>query len=83
MGVLNEIVQLELVGCVDIQTYTLVSNYGYTFSKGGVKYDLRYWENYYGVYGGGWHVSTSHHPIDCPYFGDDFDAVIDWIEENL
>lgn len=86
MGIMNEVYQLQQAGCTNIEGYTLVSNYGYTFLKGGVKYDLRYWENCYGVYGGGWSVNgveVRDQPVRCPSFGDNFDAVVEWIKNNL
>lgn len=90
MGMLHDIVnnaaKLQSVGCVNVKSYALVSNYGYTFSKGGVDYDLRYWENCYGVYGGGWSVSAANYkdgPTKCPSFYDDFDGVVRWIKNNL
>lgn len=81
----SKVKQLEAIGCTDIKPYTLVSNYGYEFSKGGVRYDLRYWENCYGVYGGGWHLTSvgDNCTTRSPYFDDDFDAVIEWIKENI
>jgi hypothetical protein len=82
MGILNKTQKLIEIGCTNIEAYTLVSNYGYTFSKGGVKYDLRYWENCYGVYGGGWSVVAIGAPGSSPSFGENFDAVVEWIKEN-
>ena len=80
--------KLEAIGCTHIESYTLVSNYGYRFSKGGIDYDLRYWDNCYGVYGGGWCVDTIRGNSlvvtkRCPMFGDDFDGVVEWIKDNL
>lgn len=43
---------LEKHGCENIDTYTLISNYGATFTLNGIKYDLRHWVNCYGVYVG-------------------------------
>lgn len=88
MGRDNQWIKLKKAGCTDISGYCLVNNYGYTFSKGGVEYDLRYWENCYGVYGGGWHVDTvSGNPLvvtkRCPYFGENFDGIVEWIKNNL
>lgn len=76
--------KLKNIGCTDIRPYTLVNNYGYRFSKGGVGYDLRYWENCYGVYGGGWRVDPDNRGFQgSPHFGADFDAAIEWIKNNL
>lgn len=83
MGVLNEIAKLQTAGCVNVKGYSLCSNYGYTFSKDGVDYDLRYWENCYGVYGGGWSIIAIDAPGSSPSFGDDFDGVVQWIKDNL
>lgn len=83
MGILNDINKLAKIGCTDIEPYTLVNNYGYKFSKGGVVYDLRYWENCYGVYGGGWSVNSTERPVSCPSFGENFDGIVGWIERNL
>lgn len=83
MGKLGEICKLQEIGCTDIKPYTLVSNYGYDFTKGGVKYDLRYWENCYGVYGGGWHVEAHGDGARSPYFGEDFNMTVEWIKNNL
>lgn len=86
MGILSDANKLAAIGCRDIEPYTLVNNYGYKFSKGGVKYDLRYWENCYGVYGGGWRVDTAlteSHNVRCPSFGENFDKVVEWIKNNL
>lgn len=86
MGVLNELTMLQEIGCTDIERYTLVNNYGYTFTKGGIQYDLRYWNNCYGVYGGGWSVNATdvrNQPTRCPSFDNDFDGVVEWIENNL
>jgi hypothetical protein len=78
--------KLEKVGCLRVEAYSLVENYGYKFVKGGYKYDLRCWNNCYGVYGGGWRVDTDlSEPTNvmCPSFGDDFDGVVEWIKNNL
>lgn len=85
MGTVKEMYQLNEIGCTDIEIYFLVSNYGYRFSKGGVKYDLRYWENCYGVYGGGWQLTSigDNCATRSPYFGEDFNKTIEWIENNL
>ena len=39
---------LEALNCANIEGYTLVNNYGYTFTLGDRKYDLRFWANMYG-----------------------------------
>lgn len=86
MGISVNASKLEAIGCTNIESYTLVSNFGYRFSKGGVNYDLRYWENCYGVYGGGWSVFPTKRNgqyVVCPSFDDDFDGVVEWIKNNL
>ena len=86
MAMWDNVAKLRFAGCTNIYGYNLVSNYGYTFSKGGVDYDLRYWENCYGVYGGGWSVMATdpkNGPTKCPSFGNDFDGVVEWIKNNL
>lgn len=40
---------LEKHGATDIEDYSLISNYGYTFFINGVKYDARFWANCYGA----------------------------------
>ena len=40
---------LEQAGCENVEIYMLVNNYGYTFTKGDVKFDLRHWLNCYGA----------------------------------
>lgn len=82
----EQVSKLKEIGCTVKETYTLVNNYGYIFSKGGVYYDLRYWGNCYGVYGGGWCVDAAdpkHHDVKCPTFGENFDGVVAWIRDNL
>lgn len=40
--------ELRNAGCENVESYMLVNNYGYTFTKGGLKFDLRHWLNCYG-----------------------------------
>ena len=40
---------LEILGAKNIEGYSLINNYGYTFEIDGTKYDVRYWANCYGV----------------------------------
>lgn len=40
---------LRNAGCENVDSYMLVNNYGYTFTKGDVKFDLRHWLNCYGA----------------------------------
>lgn len=39
---------IEEMGGVEIESYSLISNYGYTFKKDGEMYDARFWANCYG-----------------------------------
>lgn len=41
--------ELRNAGCENVDGYMLVNNYGYTFTKGDIKYDLRHWLNCYGA----------------------------------
>ena len=50
----------SIEGVTDIKLYTLVNNYGATFTKDGVKCDLRRWANCYGA-DCGWGVSVHDH----------------------
>lgn len=36
-------------GVEDVKPYTLINNYGWTFTKNGKHYDLRRWVNCYGA----------------------------------
>lgn len=47
MDIIVEI--LKRYGATDIEGYSLISNYGYTFFINGVKYDARFWANCYGA----------------------------------
>lgn len=40
---------LKSIGCENVDSYMLVNNYGYTFTKGDLKFDLRHWLNCYGA----------------------------------
>lgn len=40
---------LKNAGCENVKSYMLINNYGYTFTKDNVKYDLRHWLNCYGA----------------------------------
>ena len=54
---MNQETALKSVGCKDIERYTLINNYGYSFIKDGVKYDLRNWLNCYGEAVDYWELS--------------------------
>ena len=53
---------LRNAGCENVNSYMLVNNYGYTFTKGDVKFDLRHWLNVYGADVDYW--SLDGHQID-------------------
>lgn len=42
-------IALEESGCENINDYSLINNYGFTFKKKGNRYDLRHWLNVYGA----------------------------------
>lgn len=46
--VFNKEQDLRNAGFENVNSYMLVNNYGYTFTKGDVKFDLRHWLNVYG-----------------------------------
>lgn len=48
---------LERHGATNIESYVLVSNYGYRFSIQDKKHDVRFWANCYGCYIGSWSCS--------------------------
>ena len=49
---------LQTIKATNIEPYTLVSNYGLTFSIGDHNYDVRYWANCYGVERNIWECSS-------------------------
>lgn len=65
---------LKSIGCKDINRYDLVNNYGYTFTKDGVKYDLRHWLNCYGEAVDYWELSKVEKCFDT------FKDVIEFIK---
>lgn len=60
--VFNKEQELRNAGCENVDSYMLVNNYGYTFIKDGIKYDLRHWLNCYGADVNYW--SLDGHQID-------------------
>ena len=50
---------IEAHGGENIKGYSLISNYGYTFILKGLKCDLRYWANCYGVALNYWRIHTT------------------------
>jgi len=55
----NEILKKHLleIGAINIKEYYLISNYGFTFFIYGVKCDLRFWANCYGVSLNKWSIT--------------------------
>lgn len=47
---------LKKYGASDIERYSLISNYGYTFYIGENKYDIRFWANCYGAEINKWQI---------------------------
>ena len=58
---------LEAYGATDIEGYTLISNYGYTFKLNGIKCDARYWANCYGCALDKWDVTSITRGDDGKY----------------
>lgn len=76
---------LEQAGCENVEIYMLVNNYGYTFKKGDVKFDLRHWLNCYGCDVNYW--SLDGHNIDTKDYVklekstfDKFDEALEFIK---
>ena len=62
----------------NIKGYSLINNYGYTFTLGGVRLDLRYWANCYGVALNYWRI----HAINGQKTSDEQRATIKAIEDE-
>lgn len=56
--------KLEVMGIRDFSYYSLVNNYGYTFSYKGVKYDSRHWLNCYGSSCDFWQLDQGNIELD-------------------
>lgn len=56
----------ELIGATDVEPYTLISNWGYTFKIGDEKYDMRFWENEYGFSPNEWRMHHCHDGVRTP-----------------
>lgn len=69
--------RLKDIGCHDVKGYTLISNYGYAFTKNCKRYDLRYWANCYGMELNYWSISG----LDVSF--NNLDDAFEWIKENL
>lgn len=54
-----ELILQNLKNIKDIKSYTLINNYGYTFTKKGKKHDLERIESLYGV-DCGWSLDGTH-----------------------
>ena len=74
---MNFVQRLKNIGCEDVKGYTLISNYGYRFTKNGKRYDLRYWDNCYGMSLCYWSI------IDLNVKFENLDKAFEWINENL
>lgn len=49
---------LEKHGATNLESYTLINNFGWTFDMDGRRYDARYWANCYGVPLERWEISV-------------------------
>lgn len=58
---------LERYGATEIESYSLISNYGYRFKIDGIKYDIRFWANCYGASLNRWEISPSTQGEDGTY----------------
>lgn len=72
---MNRELALEVVGCVNVNGYDLIENYGYTFIKDNVKYDLRHWLNCYGEAVDFWELSKVNKDFDT------FEEVIKYVRK--
>ncbi len=54
----REIEILKKYGATNIEGYTLINNYGYTFQLGGRRFDARFWANCYGVALDEWQIDS-------------------------
>lgn len=59
---------LERNGATNIEGYSLVNNYGFTFDLDGKKYDARFWANCYGTALNRWEVMSRNKREDDPRF---------------
>ena len=57
----------SIKGISNVNSYTLVNNWGWTFEKNGKHYDLRRWVNCYGV-DLGWQVFGTKAEEDTNHF---------------
>ena len=55
-------------GATNIEEYSLVNNYGFTFDLDGKKYDARFWANCYGTALNRWEVMSRNKREDDPRF---------------
>ena len=74
---MNFVQRLKDIGCENVQGYTLISNYGYAFTKNGIRYDLRYWANCYGMDLDYWSISGLNVSFN------NLDEAFEFIKENL
>lgn len=71
----------KIQGVENIEIYYLVNNYGATFTKNGVKFDLRRWANCYGVdLGWGVDIIQGHRGIGCASYKRCIKFISEWTE---
>lgn len=73
---------LEKNGATNIEGYTLISNFGYTFKLNGMKCDARYWANCYGCALDVWKVHSLQRGEDGKYVPLD-KGIADGLEHEL
>lgn len=49
----------------NMEEYTLINNYGYTFTHKDIRFDARFWENCYGFLINTWSVIPFGTKFDC------------------
>lgn len=71
----NQIAALEAAGAQEVKPYTLINNEGYTFTKDGIKYDLRHWLNIYGAEVDFWSVGGNRTEKEAGTFEDAIEII--------
>lgn len=69
---------IKKYGGDNIKGYSLINNYGYTFTLDGLRLDLRYWANCYGVALDYWRI----HAIGGQKTSDEQKKIIKAIEDE-
>lgn len=78
--IINDLSKIQ--GVENIEIYYLVNNYGATFTKNGVKFDLLRWANCYGV-DCGWGVDVHDHKgIGCASYKRAIEFITNWTEDG-